>query len=222
MIRAWKPLALAAALLGAWGVAPAWAGATFDLDDLEPGTPTPFAETRNGITATFSSPALDPSGFVTIPGPTFAPPFSGTSVLDSAAPPDAFIPLQITFSVPVTGVSLDFATDSDPSAPGTMELQAFAGGPQGTEVGLARVAGIIPADGFVPQGSIGITSAIPFDTVVLTDAADPAFAVGNLTVTTPGGTGLAAVPEPSSLALLALGVATALGHGWRSRRARHS
>jgi len=165
------------------------------------GTATPFFETNNGITASFSSPA-DPGGFQTLA--TFFS-FGPEVVIDPGPAGASFISLDIFFSAPITFISMDFATNGS----GPLNLVALLG--LGA-VGATSVTGTIPAGFIFPEGIISFGGLV-FDGVRLNSIADPNFAIGNVSVTP------AAVPEPSPSMLLAtiLGVGLAV---YSSRLAR--
>jgi len=99
----------------------------------------------------------------------------------------SFIPLIVSFSKPVSSVSLNFATDDFFSTASTFTLQAFSGGLGGTSVGFATAVGT-PLITF-PEGLISFSSGgHPFDTLELsTVGSAPYFAVDNIAV----------VPAPS-------------------------
>jgi len=156
------------------------------------GTATPFFETNNGITASFSSPA-DPGGFQTLA--TFFS-FGPEVVIDPGPAGASFISLDIFFSAPITFISMDFATNGS----GPLNLVALLG--LGA-VGATSATGAIPAGFAFPEGTISF-SGLVFDGVRLNSIADPNFAIGNISVVP------AAVPEPSSWVLLATILCTGL------------
>lgn len=157
------------------------------------GTPTPFSTSAGGITATFSAPN-DPGGFFT--GPSTFVTIPGTVVFNSGLGNDAFVPLNVAFSAPVTSVSFRFGLDVKGS--GTLDLKAFNGG---SLVGSTSATGTVPPNDVLGQGLLSFSGAA-FDSIVLSDQVDPGFAVGTVTVntTTP-------VPEPAGLAVLGIGFA---------------
>ena len=165
------------------------ADATFNFDSDTLGTTTPFTDTNNGVSATFSSPS-DPGGFLVIGVSTFDT-LTGKVLIDN---PSTNRTLAIQFSSLQSAISLDFATDS----PGGVlfDLDAFDGG---TQVGSVTAIGSIPLGFTFPEGIISFSGA-EFDSVVLSAPTAPAFAIDNVTVT--------GVPEPTSLpvSVLALGV----------------
>lgn len=155
----------------------------FISGSVPPGTTTPFSETNNGLTATFSSPA-DPGGFII--GPSF---FSfGPQVLSDPGPANASnIPLDIALSYAVSSISMDFGLDG-PS--GTFQLSAYM---NGSLVGSSSVVGVIPNGYNFPEGNISF-SGTQFNSLVLTSPSTPYFGIANIDVP---------LPEPSSLVLLA-------------------
>lgn len=165
------------------------ADATFNFETNTVGTTTPFTDTNNGVSATFSS-SSDPGGFLVIGVSTFDT-LTGKVLIDN---PSTNRTLAIQFSSLQSAISLDFATDS----PGGVlfDLDAFDGG---TQVGSVTAIGSIPLGFTFPEGIISFSGA-EFDSVVLSAPTAPAFAIDNVTVT--------GVPEPTSLpvSVLALGV----------------
>ncbi len=108
-----------------------FADTLFISGSVPPGTTTPFSETNNGLTATFSSPA-DPGGFII--APSF---FSfGPQILVDPGPANASnIPLDISFSWAQTSISMNFGLDG---APGEFELDAYL---HGSLVGIGQCHG---------------------------------------------------------------------------------
>ncbi len=175
--------------------APAAIAAPITFTDPVIGTPTPFPTSAGGITATFSAPAPhDPGGFFT--GPSTFVTIPGSVVFNSGLGSDAFVPLDIAFSAPVTSVSFRFGLDVKGS--GTLDLKAFNGG---SLVGSTSATGTVPPNDVLGQGLLSFNGAA-FDSIELSDQVDPGFAVGTVTVntTTP-------VPEPAGLAVLGIGFA---------------
>jgi len=164
----------------------------FNFDSATLGTTTTFSEAESGLAATFSSPIANGfeiapasgNGFNTLTG----------NVLESPGPTlaGAFAPLTISFSQNATGLSMDFAT----VGPDALILDAFE---NSTFVGQASDHGSIPPGNFYPEGTLSFDGSL-FNSVTLsTDS--PYFAIDNLDVRTTG------VPEPSSAALLGIGLA---------------
>lgn len=98
--------------------------ATFNFDSDIVGTATPFTDSSNGISATFSSPA-DPGGFAV--GPTFFLTLTGNVLLDPGPAGAASIPLDIGFSQPISSIRFLFALN-DLSNTTSMSLLTSAGG----------------------------------------------------------------------------------------------
>ncbi len=168
------------------------------------GTPTPFSTSAGGITASFSAPD-DPGGFFV--APTTFRTLSGDVLADLQLGRNAFVPLDITFSAPVSSVSFGFALAV--KGPGTLDLKAFNGGSQ---VGSTSATGTVPPNDVLAQGVMDFSGAA-FDSLVLSDPVDPGFAIGTVTVntTTP-------VPEPAGLAVLGIGFAGLVFAGKTQRR----
>ena len=158
-----------------------FAQSTFINGDVAVGTATTFADTNNGLTATFSSPA-DPGAFVT--GTSF---FSfGWEILSDPGPSAAAnVPLTISFSAPQPSIYMDFGLAG---VGGPFVLNAFLGG---APVGSTTVMGGVSSGYNFAEGVISFSGT--FDSVVLTSPTTPYFAVAN--INTP-------LPEPSSLVLL--------------------
>ena len=168
-----------------------FADTLFISGSVPPGTTTPFSETDNGLTATFSSPA-DPGGFII--APSF---FSfGPQILVDPGPANASnIALDISFSWAQTSISMNFGLDG---APGEFELDAYL---HGALVGTASAMGVIPNGYQYPEGTISF-SGTAFDSLVLTSPTTPYFGIANIDIP---------LPEPSSLMLLATALAGAGG-----------
>lgn len=155
----------------------------FDFENIGTGTPTGFADTVSGLTATFSS-SPDVTGFTVASIPGFFQTLTGNFLLDGA--PES---LTIAFSAPLTDISLDFGT-FDTQA---LNLDAFLGA---AFVGNASANGVVLPGGNFPEGVLSFNTGL-FDTVVLSSGT-PNFAVDNVSATDPP-----AVPEPGSLLLCA-------------------
>lgn len=151
--------------------------------DVPFGTTTTFADTNNGMTATFSSPA-DPGGFITAQN-FFS--FPGFQILVDPGPAGASnIPLNISFSAPLRDISMNFGIDGQS---GPFQLEAFLGGKL---VGSTTVNGSVPPGGNFGEGTISFAG--DFDSVELISSSTPYFGIANI--------GADPVPEPTSLMLL--------------------
>ena len=215
----------------------------------QPATVTPFTDTDGGLSAAFSqfTTLQGPTGaFYVAPAASEgigSDAGLGGNVLVGS--PDGGLPdtLAVQFSRPLTDVSLDFAgivgyetppADGFPalffsSAP-EVTLSAFSGGPGGTLVGSVQSTGVLQADGLY-EGPLSFQGGTPFDAITVAETAPTPSVTGHL----PGGAfvsqgdlyldniaatpALAAVPEPSPFALLALGL---LPGGLVVRKRRHT
>ena len=174
-------------LMVAVGVVRADSVFTFESDAV--GTATQFSNTQNGTTATFSSP-IDPDGFEVFPALGFLT-LTGNFLGPGANSP-AQTPLTIAFSANVSSISLDFGLND----PGSLTLMAYEGA---TLVGTVSVAGVVPPGFSQPEGRISFEGAT-FDSVILNTPSANLFAIDNVDVAT------AAVPEPSTMFLMCIGV----------------
>ncbi len=207
-------LSLAAlALLGLAAATPARAQVglfNFDSDSVGTtiGAATPFSDTSGGITATFSSPS-DPGAFAV----TAAADLSPGSVLLSgnvlasglSSPPILNAPLDIAFDQNLSDLTLDFLDSDNGRGPlQTFTLQAFE---NGAPVGTVTVPGVIPANGFNPEGVIGFFGPSVFNSVELSTATTNAFAVDNIGVVA------APAPVPEASTTISFGLLLMLGMG---------
>jgi hypothetical protein len=161
---------------------------TFDSDIT--GTAPTFTDTVGGLSVTFTSPS-DPNGFSI--GPSTFSTLTGQILADgpgNASP----LPLTLTFSAPLTNISLLFATNSGAGVP--LFLNAYSGGAGGTLVGTASASGSIPPGFGFPEGSLSFGGAV-FDTIVLSSTAID-FAIDDVSATL--------TPEPGSWGTAALGL----------------
>lgn len=167
---------------------PLSASTVFTFDSDITGTAPTFTDTVGGLSVTFTSPS-DPNGFTI--GPSTFSALTGQILADgpgNASP----LPLTLTFSAPLTSISLLFATNSGTGVP--LFLNAYSGGAGGTLVGTASASGAIPPGFGFPEGSLSFGGVV-FDTIVLSSTAID-FAIDNVSATLtpePGGWGTAAL-----------------------------
>jgi hypothetical protein len=171
------------------------ATATFNFDADTVGNATPFADTNNGITASFSSPA-DPGGFQIFPN--FLTTLTGNVLVDPGPAGASNIPLNISFSQPIASISFlfglnGFTTDS-------MSFSDNAGGSQ-SATGTIQFG--------IPEGSLSFSGAA-FTSVTLSSSAMD-FAIDDIVVTT-------ATPLPTALPLFATGIGALGLLSWRRKR----
>ncbi len=189
----------------------------FDFSGLTPGTSytsTPVTLTSDGITATIS--VVDaPNVFTVGAGSTVGLTGNVITTQPSTADSTATEGLNIVFSAFVTGFTANFSAPND----GYLDLAANSGV---TNVGATSGAGSqVNPGASVYTGTVSFSSPpTTFNTVVLsTDSTFypvPSFSLGNFSITTD--TVVAAVPEPASWAMMAMGVAGLLGVGVARRR----
>jgi hypothetical protein len=194
-LRNSRVLFLLVLLLWTAGIARADAVFNFNSDPVGPdfyGASTPFSNTDNGLTATFSSPAFA-GGFAVALVPFFAPPFTGNMLYDPGRVPVSNIALDIAFSSNLTSISMDFATDAEGTGP--FDLTAFL---KGVAVGSVSATGTVPVGFQNPQGSISF-GGVTFDSIELTAPNTPHFAIDNLDA-------VVATPEPNSFVLIGTGL----------------
>jgi len=145
------------------------ADALFNFETNASGTPTPFTNTVNGLSATFGGSArvCDSQGFFqSLSGRILIQNFCGSSS-DSG-------PLSISFSSPLTAISFDFAI-AGPN--GTLSLSAFLGG---TPVGASNFGTNLPPGLFNGEGVANFSGT--FDSVQL--SSDLFLAVDNVDAST--------------------------------------
>ncbi len=153
------------------------------------GLGTPFTVSTGGISAQFLSNA-DPYGFHVEPSTFFT--ITGPVLIDSGISPDSQLVIGIAFSQAVDSVSFGFALDSTVSS--TLYLRASNGT---SLVSESSAAGEVPSGGGIAEGVMAF-SGTPFDELLIVDPTDPAFAIGEITVSS--------IPEPAGWALLGLGL----------------
>lgn len=162
----------------AGGIIPLHASSMFIDGDVPLGTPTPFSDSSNGLTALFSSSA-DPGGFATSAsflswGPEMLSSQGINLTLTVQFYSDAFLTTPAT----VDWIQMDFGANA--AIP--LQLVALLGGPGGTQVGSSTATGTTIT--VAPEGVISFGGP-SFDTVELTMLTDPnnpfgIFGVGNI------------------------------------------
>jgi len=194
------------------------ADAIFNFEDLVGGAMTPFTETNNGVTATFTSSVagaydidINPEGIG-----------SGLRLIqtdETAITNPQIIPLTISFGgQQFLSTTFPFALMAVSGANPQLTLQAFLGGTLvGSAIGTTGVDLPPPPDmAFYSTGSLSFNSPSAFDSLVLTSSI-PGLAIDDLSVST---SAISGVPEPASIALFMFGLAGILAFV-RHRRQRH-
>ncbi|MFZ4768307.1 MAG: InlB B-repeat-containing protein, partial [Roseimicrobium sp.] len=174
-------------------------GIRFDFDNGDPvlalHAAVPFAQTVEGITATFNTPNTNPPTVETdaSTGRTLSQ-FSGKYLAPSS---DTGTILQITFDQPLTGVALTFATVEalDVLVPSNVQLSAYdSSNGEPVQVGTAIAHGTVHAGDSLPSGTLTFNSANgTFDSIrielpSLPDGAQK-FLIDDLVVSPGGSTG---------------------------------
>jgi hypothetical protein len=185
----------------------------FNFENDAVGTPTPFTDAVNGLSATFTS-NPDPSGGFNgflVDNTIGLPSFSG-NVLNENQGVHSYATLTITFSRPVNDFFLNFGLNDPNAALGTdmdvLNLVAFNGV---TQVGQSTNLGqLVAGDQSTRPVGIALYDGTPFDSVSLSSPID-LFAIDNLSVET-------VVPEPSTISLWILGAGCILFGLWRRSR----
>jgi hypothetical protein len=171
---------------------PAAAQATlFDFENIAAGTPFPFSDTVNSLTANFSGQAsvCNTGGiFVTLMGNTSIQQFC-----NNPANGDQTGPLHISFSSDLSSVSFNFATVGGNS---TLAVEALE---NGTPVSTSSFSASIPPGQLVDEGFASVFGT--FNMLVLTGGGGALLAIDNINTR-------ALAPEPASLALLGMGLAS--------------
>jgi hypothetical protein len=197
-IRLWVNSACAFVMAAA--LVPAAAQATlFDFENIAAGTPTPFSDTVDGLTANFSGQAsvCNTGGlFVTLMGNASIQQFC-----NNPANGDQTGPLGISFSSDLSSVSFNFATLGGDS---TLTVETLE---NGNPVSTSTFIASIPPGQLFDEGFASIAGT--FNMLVLTGGSGALLAIDN--ISTPA----AATPEPASIALLGAALA---GFGILRRR----
>lgn len=169
------------------------ASALFTFENIPAGTPVPFADSVNGLTASFSGAgAVCDVSFLNL---TLQ---SGNALITDFCVTGANSPIDAAFGAPLSDVSMDFAT----SGAGPLTLTVFLGA---TQVGSTTATGTVLSS--YPEGTIGF-SGTPFDNFTL--ASSFSISIDNLNAAT-------IVPEPGTMALVAGAVAGLIARGRRRR-----
>ena len=171
----------------------------FEGADSPPGATTPLSLTRGGLTATFLG-TPNPFEITT----AFFSTLSGNVLYDADATANT---LEIQFSAPRSFISLLFALN-DASNTAILTMNVFDGA---VLVGSASSGGAVPAGFGFPEGSLAYSGA-PFDHVFVFANGAPDFAIDDVRLDA------SAVPEPTTVALLATGLLAVGGLTARRRR----
>ena len=175
-----------------WSVLSSLTGsaAVFTFESLPLSTATPFDDTSDGITASFTSP--DAAAFSISPGLLFST-LSGQVLQEVPSP--TMHTLQIAFDTPLQSITLQFALNGAQSH--TLSIEAWRGS---TQVGSASAFGTIPPLGLFPEGTLSFNAGA-FDMVQLISTAED-FAVDNIDAVV--------IPEPASVVLTVAALAALL------------
>ena len=124
--------------------------------------------------------------------------------------PSSVQPLTLSFDTPIFGLSLVFAIDAPMSSVAFLRLTTPVGG-------LDQAASVVGGGNF-PGGTLTFNSAVPFTSATLQaflagGHTPAAFQIDRVTVST-----AAAVPEPSTLVLIGLGMSVVAGIRYRTRK----
>jgi len=211
-MRSSLAIAFVAGLLLAFAPATYSGTVLFDFEDQVVGTNTPFAITKGGLTASFNTPGVPGSFEITTS--IWAPPIVGKVLFSPGSARLLDLPLVVEFSQSLDRIQLDFSTN-DFGSPGPLEISAYRGGTTGTLVATTQSVGSVPVGFLFPQGSIQLTGAGLFDTVVVSAPQSPFFAIDNILVQT----ALMVIPEPRSI-VMATTAATCLMSIWLSGLSR--
>ena len=168
------------------GAHTAQADAVFDFEANAPNTAAPFTDTVNGVSATFGGQAsvCDSLGlFQSLSGNVLIQGFCGPATESG--------PLLLSFSADLTGIAFHFATGGGPN---TVTLAAFE---NTTGVGSVNFPSTVPAGLLNGEGMARFAGT--FNRLTLTG--NTLLALDNVNAQT-----AAPVPEPSTLAFVAVGL----------------
>ncbi|MFL6464090.1 MAG: PEP-CTERM sorting domain-containing protein [Bryobacteraceae bacterium] len=197
-----SPFAISFALLFS-GVQSVKADAIFNFESTAQNTHTPFTDTVNGLSATFSGSAS------VCPSDGLFQSLSGNVLIQGLIPCGLSTesgPLPISFSSDLTGISFNFGTAG---GTGTLTLTAFA---NATSVGTATFTSTLPSGRFNGEGIASFSGT--FNRLTLTSS--NLLALDNINAST----STAAVPEPASFATIAAGIGLLAAFVRRKRQAR--
>ena len=185
------------------GAQSASADAIFDFEANAPNTSTPVTSTVNSLSATFSG-----SASVCASDGLFQS-LSGNILIQSLVPCGLSTesgPLSISFSSNLTSVSLNFATAG---GTGTLALAAFE---NAASAGTANFTSTLPSGKSNGEGIASFSGT--FNRLTLTSSNLLAIDnVNSITATSP-------VPEPASLATIAVGIGVLAAFARRKRHIR--
>jgi hypothetical protein len=179
---------------------------TFESPNFTLNSTTPLLNVAPNIGAStfrtsFTGVTVNPNAFEIL-NTAFNPLFVGQSLSSAMGTASA---LTLTFNTPVIGLSVNFFVFSDSGVPSLRLITPSGNLDQVT----SNLGGLLPFG-----GTLMFTTGVPFTMATLQGSQpdgffpSPAnFGIDNLTLTTPA----AAVPEPSTLALLGLGMSALAG-----------
>jgi hypothetical protein len=186
------------------------ADSIFDFNGDAAGTVTPFSDSNNGLTASYSAfqgATPQPNGFIVWNNP-FINFGGGNNLYETAQVPGyqdySNLTLQILFSSPVNSVTFPFALNAP--AGNTLTLTALSGG---TQIGqVVSAPSIESPDNGYSYGTLAFNPGQTFDQIQLGNAFE--FALDDLATT--NATPVSGVPEPASVALMFVGLAGILAY----------
>lgn len=193
-------------------IQPAAAQATYTFEDQTPNPAgnTPFSDTQNGLTATFTTTPHGRFDYAQVAVDGIGSPefhnMSGNVLV--VQPGDA---LNIGFSQELSSVFLDFGTQGYTGTPITLSAYSngvFVGSTTQTGTGPGGVPGYYDP-GYTNEGTFSFTGAA-FNSITLSPTSPAQFAIDNVTATP--------TPEPSSVAAFAFTGLGALGLILKARK----